>query len=297
MSMNQISSELNFKSNYVDVLGSKMHYIEQGSGNPIVFLHGVPASCYIWRNIIPHLSNLGRCIAVDLIGMGKSDKPDIEYSITDHIKYIEKFIETLGLKRITFVMHGWGSIIGLDYAMRNEKQCRALAFYEAFLRPFSLDNSSLPYQEQISELEDEENSYDIIMNGVKFIDQVLPQGMMHRLTDAELVHYREPFINTGTGKPLKQYFLELPKGSGTSKVDKIISEYSKKLEQSNLPKMLLYSIPGFITTIATVMWAKEHFKNLEISEIGEELHYAQESNPVLMGETLSVWLQGIEQTA
>src|ERR1700678_3022884 len=113
----KISADFPYESQYADVYGAKMHYISQGSGNPILFLHGIPASCYVWRNVIPHLTSLGRCITPDLIGMGKSDKPDIEYSVFDQIKYIEKFIETLNLKNITLVMHGWGSVIGFDYAM------------------------------------------------------------------------------------------------------------------------------------------------------------------------------------
>jgi haloalkane dehalogenase len=88
----------------------------------------------------------------------------------------------------------------------------------------------------------------------------------------------------------------LPKGDGKGEVDKLIADYSEKLTHSPLPKLLLYSVPGFITTIATIMWAKEHLPHLEIVDIGEELHLAQESNPMLLGETISVWLQGVEQS-
>lgn len=296
MKKGSVPADFPFESRYVDVLGSKMHYVEQGSGNPILFLHGMPASNYTWRNIIPHLSTLGRCIAPDLIGTGKSDKPDIEYTIFDHIKYIENFIEALGLKHLIIVMHGWGSIIGFDYAMKHEKNCKGLVFYEAFLRPIDGDIISLPLQEQISTLEDQEDIYDIIMSGTGFVDQVLPQSMMRTLTAEEMAHYREPFTTEGAGKALQQYFRELPRGDGHSIVDQVIDSYSKALTSSYLPKLMLYSIPGFITTIATVMWAKEHLQNLEIAEIGEDLHYAQESNPALMGETISIWVQGIEQT-
>src|SRR3990167_11073136 len=108
----RISEQMNLPSKFIEVNGSKMHYIEAGEGHPILFLHGIPTSSYLWRNIIPHLSTLGRCIAPDLIGFGKSDKPEINYSLSDHIKYIEGFIEKLGLKQLTLIMHGWGSVIG-----------------------------------------------------------------------------------------------------------------------------------------------------------------------------------------
>jgi haloalkane dehalogenase len=284
-------------SHYVEIYGSKMHYIEQGSGHPILFLHGMPTSSYLWRNIIPFLSPLGRCIAPDLIGMGKSDKPDIKYTIADHIKYIDKFIETLNLKKVILVMHGWGSLIGFDYAMRHESNCKGLVFYESYLRPLNRDTVSLPYQEQITTLEEQEDIDDLILNSTYFIDKILPQGMMRPLTEEEMSHYREPFLKKGAGKPLNQYLQELPRGTGEGSVDNLIANYSKKLTQSALPKLMLYSVPGFITTIATAAWAKENLPHLELVDIGEELHFAQESNPALMGETISVWLQGIEAMA
>lgn len=295
MTHTQISAAFPFKSNYIEVNGAKMHYIQEGTGNPILFLHGMPASSYVWRNIIPHLAPLGRCIAPDLIGMGKSDKPDIEYSVFDHIQYIEKFIENLNLKNITLVMHGWGSVIGFDYAMRHPDNCRALIFYEGYIRPLNSDDFSLPLQEQLHTLESNADIHNLIMNGTYYIDKVLPQEMLRSLTEEELQYYRAPFLTKNSGKPLQQYLKELPRLDRTDKVDHLIAEYSRKLMASNLPKLMLYSVPGFITTIATAVWAKEHLPNLEMVDVGEELHYAQESEPTLMGETMSVWLQGIEQ--
>lgn len=289
------SNDGQYQSHYVSVNGSKMHYIEQGRGHPILFLHDVPASSYVWRNIIPHLSRLGRCIAPDLIGMGKSDKPDIQYSIFDHIQYIEKFIDTMGLQKITFVLHGWGSLIGFDYAMRHEDRVNGLVFYESYLRPFNGDDISLPLQEHLKRLKEEEQHFDFLTNGVKFIDQVISQEMVRSLTEDEKNSYREPFLPTGAGKPIKQYLNELPINTTNKEVIHLIENYSNKLTHSNVPKLMLYSIPGFVTTVATVMWAKEHLRRLEIVDVGEELHYAQESNPVLMGEAISIWLQGIEQ--
>ena len=295
MSNERISGKLTYPSKYVEVYGSKMHFVEAGEGDPILLLHGIPMSSYVWRNVIPHLSPLGRCIAPDLIGFGQSDKPDIDYSVLDHIKYIEKFIEALNLRKITLVMHGLGSVVGFDYAMSHEKNCKGLAFYEAFLRSINSEDVSLPFQEQLITLQDEENAYDIVSNGVSFIDKMMPQHIMRQLTDEEMNHYRQPFLQEGTSKPILQYLKELPRGAGKTKIDTLIANYSKKLTHSTLPKLLLYSVPGFITTIATVMWAKEQLPNLEIVDIGEELHLGQESNPQLIGETMSVWLQGIEQ--
>lgn len=294
----RISTKFSYPSQYVEVFGSKMHYVEAGEGNPVLFLHGIPTSSYLWRNIIPHIVPLGRCIAVDLIGLGGSDKPNIDYSVHDHIKYIDKFIETLDLQNITLVMHGWGSVIGFDYAMRHEKNCKGLVFYEAFLRSLTLtDNEdvSLPLQEQLIAWQDQEVAGDLAGNTSVFIEKILSQQVMRRLTEEEMNHYRQPFLQEGAARPLLKYLNELPKGDGKGEIDKLITDYTIKLSKSLLPKLMLYSVPGFITTIATIIWAKEHLKNLEIVDIGEELHLAQECCPDLMGETISVWLQGVEQ--
>ncbi len=197
------------KSEFVEVNGSKMHYLEDGSGDPILFLHGMPTSSYLWRNVIPYVKSLGRCIAPDLIGMGKSDKPDIEYSVNDHINYIEKFIEKLNLKRITLVMHGWGSVIGFSYAMSHQSNCRGLVFYESYLRALNSDDISLPYQEQLSLLQQSEyNTPDLVTNGTYFIDKIFPQGMMRPLPEKDMSEYRQPFLKEGSDKALNQYICE-----------------------------------------------------------------------------------------
>ncbi|TMF12914.1 MAG: alpha/beta fold hydrolase [Chloroflexi bacterium] len=124
----EISAAFRFESEYVDVLGSRMDYVEEGDGDPILFLHGNPTSSYLWRNVIPHVSPIGRCIAPDLIGMGKSDKPDLDYGFFDHFRYVDAFIEALGLRDITLVIHDWGSALGFHYARRHESNVKGIAF-------------------------------------------------------------------------------------------------------------------------------------------------------------------------
>lgn len=295
----EMSAVFNYSSQYTEVFGSKLHYIEEGSGDPILLLPGVPTSCYLWRNIIPFLAPLGRCIALDYIGMGKSDKPDIAYTIESHISYINEFIRVEKLENITLIMHGWGSLVGLNYAMQNEDNCKGLVFYEAFLRPLQGNDLSLPFREQLIELHVLEDNFSLA-KAAKLIDRILLQNMMHILTPQELNYYSNPFDPDNPDakyaeRAFKQYLHELPHGDGCSRVDHLIANYSKKLSQSNLPKLLLYSVPGLITTISTIMWAKEHLPNLEVGDLGEELHYAPEAHPQLMGELISAWLQAAEQ--
>ncbi len=293
-SQTEISAAFPFESKYVDVFGSKMHYIEEGEGDPIVFLHGIPTSSYLWRNVIPHLSKSARCIAVDLIGMGKSEKPDLEYSIFEHIKYVEAFIESLKLKNVTLVLHAWGSVIGFDYAMRHQDNLKALAFMEAHVRAaIDWDMVSLPVQELASVLDSKDNGYDVIMNSNYYVNKVMPSGVLRRLSEEEMEHYREPFATPGSCKPIWQYLQELPLGDDNNDVVKLIDNYSKALCASPVPKLMLYAVPGFITTIDTVKWARDHLSNLELVDIGDALHYAQESNPQRIGEELATWYESL----
>ena len=271
---------------FAEVLGSKIHYIEEGEGDPILLLHGMPGTSFVWRKMIPRLAPLGRCIAPDYIGMGKSDQPDISYTIDEHLKYLEKFIETLNLRKLTIVMHGWGSILGLHYALNHEENCKGLVFYEGFLQPQTGEMLSLPFQDQLA-LEGDTPPFDLL----------LTQSMLLKLSPEETKQYRQSFMQPMGLRVLKQYWQELPRGDGKSKVDKMIEAYSKKLTQSSLPKLLLYSLPGFINTMATISWAKDHLSNLEIGEVGEELHFAQEAEPELMSDLISAWLQAVEQNA
>jgi len=288
--------ELDFQSQLIEINQIPNHYLESGVGDPILFLHGVPACAWIWCDLFPYLNGLGRCLALDLVGFGQSGKPNTNYSLTEQIQFVEKFIEKLNLKNITLVLQGWGSIIGLSIAMKYPEKIKGLVFYEAWLAVPQNEFLSLPYQEYIGHWQAEQNVSSVMTNGIQFVNQTLKQIAMQQLDENSLAHYCAPFAQTGSGKSLHQYLLDAPSGDGKSLADEIINEYSKKLLQSKLPKLLLYSIPGFITTIESLIWAKNNLTNLEVSEVGEDFHFAPQSNANLMGETISIWLQGLEAT-
>lgn len=292
-----ISVEFPYQSKYIPVLGSNMHYVEEGEGDPILFIHGIPTSSYLWRNVIPSLSPLARCIAVDLIGLGKSDKPDIKYRVFDHIKYIEGFIKALKLKNLTLVLHGWGSVIGFDYAMRHEDNVKALAFMESYVRYTSDWNSiSLPLLELCALFNEIEQQDDESKEEVSFVSKFMPMAVMRELTQEEIKQYEEPFIEPGSSDPIWQCLRDLPIGyQGSSDVRDLINRYSKKLTQSKMPKLMIYAMPGYVTTMETVQWAKNKLPHLKLVDIGEDLSYIPESNPVALGKELAKWYQALAE--
>lgn len=284
-----------FHSRHINIDGCKIHYIDEGEGDPMVFIHGIPTSSYLWRNVIPPLSNHIRCIALDLPGMGYSDKPNIAYRVFDYIYYFEKFIKALNLKNITLVMHAWGSVIGFDYAMRHANNIKALAFLEAYIRPLNdWRKLSLPVQEFAKKIE--KAGDDKILNTDFYLDEVFANAFVRKLGSRELNEYKKPFKTPESRRLIVQYLHDLPMIRGeSSDVYNLIARYSKWLQQSNIPKLLFYSIPGFLTTMETVSWAREHLSNLTCVEIEETLHYAPESEPELVSEQLDNWYQEISE--
>ncbi len=286
-----ISAEFPFESKFININDSRIHYIEQGTGDPILFLHGMATSNYLWRNIIPGMSNYGRCIAPDLIGMGKSDKPDIAYRIFDYIRYIEQFIQALDLRNITLVLHGWGSLIGFDYARRHEGNIKALAFVEAYIRVLSAEMLTMPAQELLALLKHSEYGYKAIIEDNYLLQKVLPAIILRKLKPAELDYYKAAFPTPESRNLLWQYIQDLPIDGGAQDVCELLSDCSNWLQKTQLPKIMLYAIPGFVTPMSNVDWAAKHLPNLSIVDLGEAYHCPQETNPAVFSEALSEWYE------
>jgi haloalkane dehalogenase len=278
------------ESNFIDINNAQMHYVVSGQGDPIVLLHGIPTSSYLWRNIIPALSDYGQCIAPDLIGMGESAKPDIEYSVFQHIDYIEKLILELDLRDITFVLHGWGSVVGFDIASRHPGRVKALAFYESHLRSATeWDMLSMPVQQFATGLENIDQCKKAVLNQNFFIETMLKTALMGDLSEKAIEVYSKPFQSPESRRPLWQYVLDLPLGEQDGEVIKLIDRYSTWLQKTDLPKLMLYAMPGFSTPISTVQWAKDHFSNLTLVCLDDVMHFAQESAPQLFVNSLIDW--------
>jgi len=290
-----ISSEFPFKSHYIEVNGSKIHYIEEGKGDPILFLHGNPTSSYLWRNIIPYLKDKGRCIAPDLIGMGKSDKPDIDYTFFDHVKYIEGFIEKLNLQNITLVIHDWGSALGFHYAMRNEANVKGIAFMEAILTPLKWE--FFPDEEVrkiFKAFRTPKVGWDMIVNQNFFVEQILGKiGSVRDLSEEEMNYYRKPFEKPEHRKPVWKWPNEIPIEGNPQDVTEAVQSYNQKLQESNLPKLLFYAEPGGLVPKPLVDWCKTNLKNLKSVNIGPGTHYLQEDNPHLIGSEITKWYDSL----
>jgi haloalkane dehalogenase len=288
-----ISSDFPFESKYIDILDSKIHYIDEGTGDPVLFLHGNPPSSYLWRNIIPLVTLNARCIAMDLIGMGKSEKKDIDYRLIDHVKYVEGFIEKMNLKNLTLVIHDWGSALGFHYATRNQENIKGIAFMESILAPVSSYEDLPEILRKMFQMYRSEKGWGLVVDRNYFIEQSLPGGIVRKLTDTEMNYYREPYKESQSRKPLWVWPNEVPIEGKPEDVVRIVSEYNKKLQQWDVPKLLFYANPGTIFPKAMVKWCQEHLTNLTTVDLGKGYHFLQEDHPIKIGEEIVKWLEKI----
>jgi haloalkane dehalogenase len=267
-----------------------MHYVDVGTGDPLLFLHGNPVWSYLWRNVIPHVATSARCIAPDLIGMGKSDKPDIEYRFFDHVKFLDGFINALGLKNVTLVIHDWGCILGFFYAMQNSANVKGLAFMEATFRPFRTWNDFPgPLRPTFQAFRTPDVGFEKIVVNNEFIEQLLPRSMIRKLSEAEMDMYRLPFRDPANRKVIWKFANELPIAGKPADVTKAVADYGRWLKETDLPKLLLYADPGAITSVKDVHWARENLKTLKTASVGKGIHFLQEDSPDAIGREIAKW--------
>lgn len=297
MNKSNISAKFPFESHYITVHGSKIHYLDIGKGDPILFLHGNPSSSYLWRNIIPHVVGLGRVIAPDLIGMGKSDKPNISYRFQDHYHYLKGFIDTLGLENITLVIHDWGSALGFHYAHQHSQNIKAIAFMEAMLRPLNWSDFDTKFRPVFKMMRMPVVGWLMVSVANLFIKQVVPQAVVRELSLEEKEAYAAPYPTIASRKPVRVWPCEIPIAGKPVETFNIIQDYNRWLQDTDIPKLMFYAHPGATTTAETAVWAQEHLPNLHIVDVGEGTHYIQEDHPHLIGSELARWITNASQTS
>ena len=275
----------------IDVLGSGMAYVDVGRGDPVVFLHGNPTSSYLWRNVIPHVADLGRCIAPDLIGMGDSDKvAGLDYRFVDHRRYLDAFLDAVGVDdAVTLVVHDWGSALGFDWANRHRDSVAGIAYMEAIVRPVTWDDwpeTSRPiFQAMRSSAGDE-----IVLEKNVFVERILPASIMRQLSDDEMDEYRRPFRNPGEDRrPTLTWPREIPIDGDPDDVAAIVDGYGRWLSSADVPKLFIDADPGAILVGAQREFCRAWPNQIEAKVVGT--HFIQEDSPDQIGEALRRWIK------
>jgi haloalkane dehalogenase len=270
-----------------------MACVERGTGDPIVFLHGNPTSSYLWRNVIPHLESLGRCIAPDLIGMGESDKlepsgPD-SYRFVEHRRYLDGLLEALGVSdRVTLVVHDWGSALGFDWANRHRERIKGIAYMEAIVRPLAWTEWPEPIRKLFQGFRSAAGEAMVLEKNV-FVERVLPGSVLRGLTEAEMAVYRRSYLEPGESRrPTLTWPRQIPLDGKPAEVALIVQASAHWLSQSAVPKLFVNADPGAILIGAQREFCRRWPNQREVTVKGS--HFLQEDSPGEIGSAIAGWL-------
>ncbi|WP_317994959.1 haloalkane dehalogenase [Vulcanimicrobium alpinum] len=267
----------------VTVLDASMSYVEVGSGDPIVLLHGNPTWSYLWRNVISGLHGTGRLLAPDLVGMGQSSpSPQRRYQVVDHARYLDAWFDAVGAtKNVTLVLHDWGSALGFHRAARFPDQVRAIAHMEAIIQDRTWAEFG-PFEQTFRTLRSPKGE-ELVLDHDFFVEQVLPHAVLRKLGPDELEHYRAPFRTRASRWPTLIFPREIPVEGQPADVAAIVANSKRYLSAATIPKTFINVVPGTISESARA--AARRFPNTkEVTVKG--IHYVQEDSPAQIADAV-----------
>jgi len=289
-------NSITLKKQTISINNKNIAYAESGSGDPIIFLHGNPTSSYLWRNITPHLESQGRCICIDLIGMGDSDKLDNpdenSYQFEEHYHYVNAAIESLtNGENTTFVIHDWGSALGFNWCYHNPDSVKGIAYMEAIVKEMTWedwgDEAKSIFQGFRSDAGES-----LVLEKNYFVERVLPGSIIRRLSDEEIEEYRRPFLNPGEDRrPTLSWPREIPIEGQPANVCKIVNQYAEWMQTNDIPKLFINAEPGAITTGRIRDFCRSWKNQTEVTVKG--IHFIQEDSPDDIGKAISTWYKNI----
>jgi len=290
MSNETISPADPYPRKRIAAAGTEIAYIDTGSGDPIVLLHGNPTSSYLWRNVIPHLAGLGRCLAPDLAGMGQSGKaPDGSYRFVDHARYMDAWFAALDLtQKTTLVVHDWGSALGFHWACRNRGAVKGIAYMEAIVTPLRWDDWP-ENARNIFQLMRSPAGEELVLQKNVFVERILPGAILRKLTEEEMAAYRRPWLEPGESRrPMLTWPRQIPVNGEPADVTAIVNDYAQWLSMdSTLPKLFVNGEPGAILTGRQREYCRTWPNQREVTVAGA--HFIQEDSPHQIGKAIADW--------
>ncbi|MCF0041363.1 haloalkane dehalogenase [Dyadobacter fanqingshengii] len=275
---------------FARINGLNMAYIDKGEGDPIIFLHGNPTSGYIWRNVLPHVQDLGRCIVPDLIGMGDSDhfRKAADYTFANNEQYLDKLFSVLGVrKNITFVVHDWGSVLAFYWARKHPGAVKGIVYMEAITRPRSWEEVPGAARETFQKLRTSQGEQMVLIEN-SFIEFNLPRTILRTLSDEEMAAYRRPFCEPGESRrAMLSWARQLPLGGEPAEMIRIVNENSSWLAKSPIPKLFIEAMPGTLADAekqACMRWPNQ----THVAVRGH--HNLQEDSAGEIGAAILEWL-------
>lgn len=291
-----LSETMSYEKKFASVKGKQIAYVEEGSGDPIVLLHGNPTSSFLWRNVIPELVESGRVIVPDLIGQGDSEKLPVSegperYSLEVAYSYVDGLLESIGAnENVTLVIHDWGTGVGFLWAMRHPAAVKGVAYMEGIVKPVSWSDWPESAVGIFKGFRSDKGE-DLILNRNMFIEGVLPSSVIRPLSNTEMDAYRAPHLETDDRQPLLNWPRQIPIEGEPEDVVALVNEYGAFMAASDMPKLFINADPGSILVGAQREFCRSWPNQQEVTVKG--LHFIQEDSPVEIGQAVANWLKAL----
>lgn len=283
---------------FIKVGGEQLAYSEMGSGNPIVFQHGNPTSSYLWRNVMPRLQKYGRCIALDLVGMGDSDKLEASgptsYSFQEHASFFDAALEELGVcENAVFVVHDWGSALGFHWCRRHPESVKGICYMEAIVRQLTWEEWPALSRRMFEGFRSDAGESMVLEKNL-FVERVLPGSLIHPISERDMDEYRRPFLNAGEDRrPTLTWPRTIPIDGEPEDVCRLVDEYSEWLSNSPIPKLFVNAKPGAILVGPQRDYCRTWPNQVEVSV--QAGHFVPEDAPLEVSAALTDWLEDLAE--
>jgi len=281
---------------FAQVHGKRIAYLEAGTGDPIVLLHGNPTSSYLWRNVIPELEGCGRVIVPDLIGQGDSDKlpasegPD-RYSFDVAFEYLDGLLRTIGADHnVTLVIHDWGSGLGFHWARLNPERVKGIAYMEAIVMPITWEDWPEGARGIFQGFRSAKGE-DLVLQRNMFVEAVLPSSILRDLTEEEMNAYRAPFDTPEHRQPTLNWPRQIPIEGEPAHMVALVEAYGAFMAASSIPKLFINADPGSILVGKQREFCRSWPNQTEVTVKG--LHFVQEDSPEEIGRAVAAWHAGL----
>jgi haloalkane dehalogenase len=292
---NAIASEFPYELKHVSVLNSEMAYVDEGDGDAIIFLHGIPTSSYLWRNVIPHLTGSGRCLAPDMPGMGASGKiPSGSYRFTDVLPYMDAWFEAVGpINDAVLVLHDWGGGYGFDWARRNESRVAGIVYMETTVTPRKWEDFEGLRRDAFEAMRAPGKGEKMVLEANMFIEKLLPGLIIRTLSDTEMNAYRAPFPEPADRQPLLDFPRQVPIDGEPPESVELIETIGEWAAESDVPKLLISAEPGGNMDARQLAFCRQWPNQEEVTVKGK--HFIQEDSPHEIGEAIAAFVGKVRE--
>lgn len=280
-----------FTKNHIEVLGSRMAYVDEGSGRPIVLLHGNPTSSFLWRDVIAVLKGRARCIAPDLIGMGDSAKIDSLYRFADHRHFLDGFMEEMGLESdLVLVGHDWGGALLFDWLSRHESAVDGIAYMETIVAPLEWEDWPEAARKAFQAMRSDDGE-PMVLGKNFFVERILPASVIRDLPDDVMDEYRRPFPTPESRVPTLRWPREIPIGGTPVDMVETVSRFSEFMSRTQIPKLFVNADPGSILVGPQRELVRTWPNQREVTVPG--LHFIQEDSGREIGQAIGEFLDSL----